>query len=194
MYGFLTPDEIIRRFQIGPWSGFNFFDRWLLQANYPSVTAKIYRNTSTNRYEFHLEQKRFLNSRRVEFDLYPTETAPFGYVWYIPITCSFGNNSNGILRNRTFYLDRKTMNYDLGTESYKYFHCNNDFIGYYVMDYTGENWMELSELILNEMVPLSPFDYANLLNDAFLDAHSSDESYSIITELVQRFTRNDYRG
>jgi hypothetical protein len=78
-------------------------------------------------------------------DLYPPSSNPFGYIWYIPITCYFGNDSTKFEITHTFLLDRQVMNVSFGTLYYKYFYCNTDFGGYYIMDYTLDNWEALSE-------------------------------------------------
>jgi hypothetical protein len=127
-------------------------------------------------------------------DLYPPETTPFGYVWYVPITCRFGNSSTQFELTRTFFLDRPIMNISLGSLNFKYFYCNTDFAGYYIMDYTSENWEDLSEALDNNNTQLLEIDRANILNNAFLGAQSTEESYSVVREVTQFLLRDAYTG
>lgn len=191
----MIPDEFLSKYRIGSWRGTDFFDRWLLQSNFPHVFARFIRNpANSDSYLFQLQQSRYLSAVQYENDLYPEETAPFGYVWYIPITCAFGNDTTRFDLTRTFYLDQPLMNISFGTLNFKYFYCNTDFAGYYMMDYTLSNWEELSEALLDDNQQLKELDRANLLHNVFLDAQSSDESYSVVREVTQFLLRNEYTG
>lgn len=194
-YGFLIPDELLSKYRIGPWRGVDFFDRWLLQSNFPTIFVRFVRNPSDNTYTFQLQQNRYIVAHQYNNDLYPPESNPFGYVWYVPITCSFGNSSDRFTFTRTFYLEQQTTNVPFGSAFYNYFYCNTDFAGYYIMDYTVENWQYLSEALDNNAnTQLMPIDRANLLHNAFIDAQSSDESYSVVREVTQFLYRNVYTG
>ncbi|CAF1347913.1 unnamed protein product [Adineta steineri] len=193
-YGFLIPDELLGKYRIGSWSGPDFFDRWLLQSNYPKIFARILHNTADNTSIFQLSQSRFLSAHMYEYDLYPASVTPFGYTWYIPITCKFGTTSNELNFTRTFYLDTTRMDFPFGTLNYQYFYCNTDFAGYYIMDYTAENWGELSAALDNNNPGLLEIDRANLLNNAFLSAQSNEESYSIVRGVTQFLVRDAYKG
>ncbi|CAF5100017.1 unnamed protein product, partial [Rotaria magnacalcarata] len=193
-YGFLIPDEITSTFQIGPWNGHDFFDRWLLQPNFPQIFAHFVGNASTGNYTFQLIQNRHLSEHLYEYDLYPPETTPFGYVWYVPITCRFSNDSTTFSYNRTFYLDRVTMNVDFGNVYYNYFYCNTDFAGYYIMDYTSANWEDLAEALDNNNTQITDKDRANLINNAFLSAQTTEESYRVVRSVTQFFFRSAYSG
>ncbi|CAF3728050.1 unnamed protein product [Rotaria socialis] len=193
-YGFFIPDEIISTFQIGPWKGPEFFDRWLLQPNFPQIFADFVRNGSSGNYIFRLIQYRHLSEHMYEYDLYPPETTPFDYVWYVPITCRFSNDSTTFSYNQTFYLDRSTMNVDFGNVYYNYFYCNTDFAGYYIMDYTSANWEELAEALDNDNAQITEKDRANLINNAFLSAQTTEESYRVVRSVTQFFFRSAYSG
>ncbi|UJR37678.1 hypothetical protein I4U23_030373 [Adineta vaga] len=193
-YGFIIPDEILGKYRIGSWSGFEFFDRWLLQSNYPKVYAGFVQNTSNDSNIFQLRQSRYLTAHMYENDLYPLESNPLGYVWYIPITCRFGNEPNKFELNRTFFLDRTAMNSSFGILNYKYFYCNTDFAGYYIMDYRSDNWEALSSALDNDNTQLIEVDRANLINNAFLGAQTLEESYSVVREITQYLLRNPYTG
>jgi hypothetical protein len=81
------------------------------------------------------------------------------------------------------------MNVPFGTLYFKYFHCNTDFAGYYIMDYTVDNWEELSEVLINQDRPLNELDQANLLHNVFMEAQSSDESYAVVRGMTQFLLR-----
>jgi hypothetical protein len=127
-------------------------------------------------------------------DLYPPSTTPFGYVWYIPIICRFSNDTTKFDLTTTFYLDKQIMNVSFGTLYYQYYYCNTDFAGYYIMDYTSDNWGELIEALDNNNVDLTEVDRSNLLNNAFLGAQTTEESYGIVRGATQFFFRNAYTG
>ena len=178
------------KYQIGLWTGPGFFDRWLYQSNFPIISARFLSNTSEN--IFQLEQKRFLRSHIYELDLYPPETNPFNYIWYIPITCRFSNHSDRFDFNRTFLLDRQLMNISFGSLYYNYFYCNTDFAGYYLLDYPEENWQELSDALDNDNTQLIEIDRANLINNAFFIAQTLNESYLIVRQMTQFLSRQIY--
>ncbi|CAF2968141.1 unnamed protein product [Rotaria sp. Silwood2] len=184
-FGYLIPDDILSTYHIGPWNGLNFFDRWLLQSNFPKVFAHFIQNTTNQRYTFQLVQSRHLSAHLSEYDLYPLETNPFGYIWYIPITCRFSNDSTRFQSTRTFLLESERMNIDFGFDYFTYFYCNADFAGYYIMDYTPENSAELGQALDNNNTELTDLDRANLLNNAFLNAQTSEESYLAVRSLTQ---------
>ena len=133
---------------------------------------------------FQLTQTRFLSADMYGYDLYPPETNPFNYIWYIPIICKFGNDSSRFQLYQRFLLDRPSMNYSFGSQYYTYYYCNPDFAGYYVMDYTDENWQGLAEVV--DIHPqLTDLDRANLINNAFMGTQTPDESYLVVREMTQ---------
>ncbi len=143
---------------------------------------------------FQLAQNRFLSTDMYENDLYPPSTNPFNYIWYIPITCRFGNDSTTFTLNQTFFLDGPIMNISLGILNFKYVYCNTDFAGYYIMDYTNTNWQDLSGALDNNNTQLTEIDRANLLNNAFISAQTSEESYSIVRQVTQFLFLQAYTG
>lgn len=170
----------------------DFFDRWLYQSNFPKISA--YFTTVGSENFFHLEQTRFRTAEMYNYDLYPPDTNPFNYIWYIPIHCRFSNVFNQFELNVTFYLEQTQLNVSFGSESYTYYYCNTDFAGYYIMDYTEENWQGLAQALDNNNNQLTDLDRANLLNDAFTIAQTSAESYLVVRELTQFLYRQDYSG
>ena len=129
-----------------------------------------------------------------EYDLYPPETSPFGYIWYVPVKCRFGNDSSKFILTRTYFLDRHIMNVSFANFYYNYFYCNVDFAGYYIMDYTNENWEELFEALLDNNTELVEIDRANLINDAFLGAQRPETSYGTVRGITQFLLRSAYSG
>lgn len=180
------------KYQIGPWNGLDFFDRWLYQSNFPKISAYFISDGSEN--IFHLEQRRFRSLETYDYDLYPSDTNPFRYIWYVPIHCRFSNDPNRFQMNLTFHLDQQQMNVSFGTESYTYYYCNADFAGYYIMDYTDDNWQGLAQALDNHNGQLTDLDRANLLNNALISAQTTDESYLVVRELTQFFYRPVYTG
>lgn len=170
----------------------DFFDRWLYQSNFPKISASFIIDGSD--VIFHLEQKRFRSLETYDYDLYPSNTNPFNYIWYIPINCRFSNNYNQFEMNLTFYLDQQQMNISFGTELYLYFYCNADFAGYYIMDYSDDNWQGLAQALDNNNNQLTDLDRSNILNNALINAQTIDQSYLVVRELTQFFYRPVYTG
>jgi hypothetical protein len=127
-------------------------------------------------------------------DLYPPETNPFNYVWYIPIICRFGNDTTKFDLTTIIYLDQPIMNVSFGVLYYQYYYCNTDFAGYYIMDYTNDNWQELFEALDNDNTNLTEIDRSNLINNAFLGAQTNEESYAVVRGVTQFFFRTVYSG
>ncbi|CAF3461054.1 unnamed protein product [Rotaria sp. Silwood1] len=191
-FGYLIPDEFLSKYTIGSWTGLDFFDRWILQSNFPKVFVRFLYNNSTSTYTFQLIQSRHLSAHMYDYDLYPPETNPFGYIWYIPIICRFSNNPTSFTLTRTFFLDQETTNINFNSSHYAYYYCNTHFAGYYIMDYTPENSVELGAALDNNNVDLADIDRANLLNGAFLNAQTTEESYAIVRSFTQFLYRTAY--
>jgi aminopeptidase N len=185
----LIPDELLSKYQIGTWNSLDFFDRWLFQSNFPKISAHFISDNI-----FQLEQNRFLSADMYDLDLYPPETNPFNYIWYIPITCRFGNDSTKFNFTQTFFLDQQIMNISFNNLYFEYFYCNTDFYGYYIMDYTNENWESLSEALDNNNTDLIDIDRSNLLNNAFMGTQTIEESYLIVRGVTQYLYRDIYTG
>ncbi|CAF1650479.1 unnamed protein product, partial [Didymodactylos carnosus] len=132
------------QFQIGPWSGQEFFESWFQQANYPIVSAQIRQENGTNDVYLYLTQSRYFLNNEPYYDLYPTNR--FNYTWLIPLICSFGNDSTTIVRSIAFKDRESKIKLD---SWYKYVHCDEDFSGYYLMDYDSTNWEELANVMIN---------------------------------------------
>lgn len=145
-----------------------------------------------NSYILEFMQSRYLTAHMYEYDLYPPETTPFGYIWYIPITCRFSNDTSYFQSVRTFYLDSGTVRINFGNLYYRYYYCNADFAGYYIMDYTSANWEALDEALDNNNAELTALDRANLLNNAFLSAQAVEESYGVVRSATQFLFRSIY--
>ncbi len=180
------------KYQINSWNGLDFFDRWLYQSNFPKISAQFIPNPGNN--IFQLTQTRFLSADMYGYDLYPPNTNPFNYIWYVPITCRFGNDSNQFQLNQTFFLDHPSMNFSFGNQYYTYYYCNTDFAGYYIMDYTDDNWQGITEAVDNNNAQLMDIDRANLLNNAFMGTQTPDESYLVVREMTQFLFRTPYTG
>jgi hypothetical protein len=86
------------------------------------------------------------------------------------------------------------MNISFNNLYFEYFYCNTDFYGYYIMDYTNENWESLSEALDNNNTDLIDIDRSNLLNNAFMGTQTIEESYLIVRGVTQYLYRDIYTG
>jgi aminopeptidase N len=90
------------------WPAKDFFDRWTFQSNFPLVRVEVTGQAPTQQVTF--TQFRSLNTNFSIFAgdlLYPS---PFGFVWYIPLTCEVGTGplSSDPIRLVTYYVDQRT--------------------------------------------------------------------------------------
>ena len=61
--------------------------------------------------------------------------------------CALGlTTSDTVLNYKTFELDTKTATFPLD-KNYTWIHCDENFIGYYTLDYTLDNWNYLAQLL-----------------------------------------------
>jgi len=92
------------------WSAKNFFDRWTKQANYPLLKIEL---IDQNGFQaISVIQSRALNSNNSIFAgelLYPSE---YDFVWYVPLSCSFGTgpSNSDEFDEETFYIDTQNCN------------------------------------------------------------------------------------
>lgn len=95
--------------QIKGWYSRDFFDRWTRQANYPLLNIELVDGKNPNEQMIKVIQSRALNSQGSIFAgdlLYPS---PYDWVWYVPLSCSFGTSAtnDGYTREQDFAIDKK---------------------------------------------------------------------------------------
>lgn len=129
------------------WTAREFAERWLLQANYPLLSVRIVEKNGL--YYLNATQERFRSKYSIFAgeDLYPS---PFDEIWYIPLTCTFGiTPTDGETYDGQFTMGTKTIEMLIGdgTTPYRWVHCDTGFFGYYMLDYTVENWDLLGQVM-----------------------------------------------
>lgn len=92
-----------------------------------------------------INQERFKSDYSIfsNEDLYPTV---FNYTWYIPLRCIFGRSPSDpepIVID--FQIDTKQYTQIIGdgNTEFNWFHCDERFAGYYLLDYSEQNWENL---------------------------------------------------
>lgn len=96
-----------------------------------------------------IQQERFKSDYSIfsNTELYPS---PYNWTWYLPLTCTFGIRTD-MGEAVEIEFDVETKNFEQligdGTVAYKWLHCDTNFAGYYMMDYTAENWDLLGDAL-----------------------------------------------
>jgi hypothetical protein len=131
-----------------------------LQNNYPLVTIRIFLKQSDNSYYLNITQERFRNtpfSIFAEDNLYPS---PYNYTWFIPLKCTFGRSLNDPEPfDDEFLIDQKNLIILLGDgkTKFEWIHCDQHFNGYYLMDYTAENWEILGQILKEQKYDVNQY-------------------------------------
>jgi hypothetical protein len=100
----------------------------------------VYLNITQER--FKSEYSIFSNTEQ-----YPS---PYNWVWFLPLTCTFGVRADaGEPIELQFNVDSKNFEQIIGNGDveYKWVHCDSGFEGYYLMQYTDENWDLLGDAL-----------------------------------------------
>jgi hypothetical protein len=121
-----------------------------MQKNYPQVAIRIYLNATDNSYYLNITQDRFKNTPYYIFGEQDSTISPYNYVWFIPLKCTFGRSlDDKEPYDETFIIDQKNTNIKLydGITKFEWIHCDQHFEGYYLMDYSVENWEILGKLL-----------------------------------------------
>jgi hypothetical protein len=120
----------------------------LRQANYPLIRARIIQKED-GLYYLSATQER-LKSEYSIFSGQEFYPSPYNNEWYIPLTCTFGIRPNDAeTYDGQFNIDTKTYEGLIGdgTVAFKWMHCDVSFAGYYLLEYTPDNWDLLADVL-----------------------------------------------
>ncbi|XP_053945390.1 glutamyl aminopeptidase-like isoform X2 [Anastrepha ludens] len=141
---------------------------WTEQMGLPVVEVQKDGNTYT------LTQKRFLSNPESYNATF--EESKFNYHWSIPITYFTSDNSS---------VERTIFNYNDNevkitlSAAVDWIKFNKNQVGYYRVNYAPEQWLELTNALINARGQFSNADRAHLINDVFALAAASQLDYSI---------------
>ncbi|XP_003216435.2 leucyl-cystinyl aminopeptidase isoform X1 [Anolis carolinensis] len=125
---------------------------WTTQKGFPLVTVRR-------------EGKRInLQQEKFEHDL-ENQTFPSSSLWHIPLSYKVSNQSSFLPFN-VYLLEQKSGFIDL-PEPVKWIKFNVDSDGYYIVQYSEDDWNALIELLKTDPTALNPKDRANLIHDIF---------------------------
>lgn len=148
----------------------DFMATWIRQTNYPGVNVVLGSNPAGTVSRVSFVQKRFLMTQDVIPGIdFPS---PFGFVimletlenldniclffflryrWQIYLKCRAGGtlpdqHTTGEIREFNFFLHDESGFIDLDRR-YTWVKCNNDFRGYYILDYSEELFAALNQVL-----------------------------------------------
>ena len=162
-----------------------FMSHWIKQTNYPEVAVVLATNTQGNSRVYFL-QKRFLMSPEVLPDIdFPSpykliifsiflqfyskmnriNLIFFSFRWQVYLKCRAGGTGpnqhmTGNIHEFTFFLSLETGQIDLDRR-YSWVKCNNDFRGYYVVDYSAQLLAAFDEVLSSSKDVI--FNFSNFL-------------------------------
>ncbi|NXL95452.1 AMPE aminopeptidase, partial [Alectura lathami] len=151
-------------------------DTWTMQMGYPVLemgSNSVFR------------QKRFLLDPNANASYPPSD---LGYKWNIPVKWGLGNSTN-----YTFYNTSDSAGVTIAPSPNSFVNINPDHIGFFRVNYDGQNWATLSTLLLNNHETFSAADRAGILDDAFSLARAGLLNYSVPLDLTKYLTNEtDY--
>ena len=71
-----------------------------------------------------------------------------------------------------------------GSTDYEWIHCDERFAGYYLMDYSVDNWENLGLALKAKNENLEPEDRANIIHNLFLNAYAGKASYHQLVDVL----------
>lgn len=156
---------------------------WTRQMGYPMICVTYNNENKTAT----VEQKRFLlnpNSTMEE-----SHVSPYGYNWKVPLeyTCIKDNRSEKLLL--TAVKEEINLSNCSDTSQIKW---NSNQTGYYLINYDISSWEKwATDLESNYKTLPSSLDRSNILNDAFLLAHSGTLKYDLLLDLTKYLKEED---
>lgn len=167
------------------WSAADFMDRWLRQSNFPVINVKLATNSQGK------SVVKFIQSRaqNAEFSVFSDTPypSPYDYVWFVPVRCTFGQSaSDDATVTDEFDLDTRELEQVIGdgTKTFKWVHCNRNFDGYYLSDYSLQNWENLGSALKAKNPIFEPIDRAQIIHNVFLNAYSQRTNYQQVVDLL----------
>ncbi|XP_050428008.1 glutamyl aminopeptidase-like isoform X3 [Adelges cooleyi] len=154
-------------------------DTWTRQAGFPVVS--VVRNGT----KLSLTQQRFLADPNAE---YSSDVSLYKYKWEIPITYITSNDK--IVHKVWLTKDQNTINIDISNAEWIKF--NHRQVGYYMVNYSENDWALLSHLLKNNINTLNAADRSNLIHDAFSLAEASHSPYSIALDMTRYLISEDH--
>ncbi|VVC33657.1 ERAP1-like C-terminal domain,Aminopeptidase N-type,Peptidase M1, membrane alanine aminopeptidase, N- [Cinara cedri] len=142
-------------------------DTWTRQTGFPVVSA------TRDGTKLTLKQHRFLTDPNA---IYSVDSSPFKYKWEIPLT--YITSENSAIAHK-IWLCSNQDSVTIDRTNIEWIKINYRQIGYYIVNYSNDDWCLLSNLLKKNINALSAADRANLLYDSFSLAEATYISYEI---------------
>ncbi|VDD79974.1 unnamed protein product [Mesocestoides corti] len=157
---------------------------WIKQAGYPLVTAK---RLGKNRFE--LRQQRFLLGLGQD-NASSTATSANNKLWSIPITYATASEDQETAESRILWMDNETLELEIDVPEGQWYALNLRQTGFYRVNYELENWLTLTEALLNNHVEVPRLMRAQLIDDSFHIANQGALRFEVFLNLT-RYLRNE---
>ncbi|XP_055587831.1 aminopeptidase A-like isoform X2 [Uranotaenia lowii] len=150
-------------------------DTFTKQKGFPVITVRRVGN------QFRLTQERFLADPNAK----ETETSPFDYKWFVPLTYVLSNNAANEQRKWFPNTDSEVSIDVPGNDANAWIKLNMKQVGYYRVNYPVSMWQQFSSLLSSNINAFAIGDRTGLLNDAFALADAGRLSYDVALELTK---------
>ncbi|XP_060840151.1 glutamyl aminopeptidase-like isoform X1 [Rhopalosiphum padi] len=147
-------------------------DTWTRQAGFPVVSA------IRNGTKLTLKQQRFLSNPNVDSS---TNSSLYNYKWEIPITYTTSNNNTV----HKFWLTKDVDSITIDIPDAEWIKLNYRQVGYYVINYSENDWNLLNKLLEKNVDALNAADRSNLIHDAFSLANANYLPYGIALNMTK---------
>ncbi|XP_053152087.1 leucyl-cystinyl aminopeptidase isoform X2 [Hemicordylus capensis] len=149
----------------------NLMKTWTTQKGFPLVTIK------KNGTQIQLKQEKYGKNMELE-----NQTMHSSYLWHIPLSYITSNSSS--FSTSEYMLDKKSAVFNLPGEV-EWVKFNVDSNGYYIVQYSDEDWTALIKLLKGNPFALSSSDRANLIQNIFSLAGLGQVSIAKAFDLIE---------
>ncbi|XP_047352813.1 glutamyl aminopeptidase-like [Vespa velutina] len=146
----------------------DFLNRWTRLPGFPLV--KVQQKDRSVK----LSQERYIVDKKQE--------ESFTESWDIPLKYITSRKEDGI--NFAWFLANYSCVELVLEKSVNWVKLNHNSIGYYIVNYTEDNWRTFTDLLLTNIQVLDPVNRADLLHDAFILGDNNDLSYHIVLNMT----------
>ncbi|KAF7262094.1 hypothetical protein EG68_00668 [Paragonimus skrjabini miyazakii] len=157
-------------------------ETWLMQMNYPLVTAE---RIGTNL--FKLNQSHYLDNPE---NNPPENSSRFNFQWQIPINVGTPSSSNWG-EDQVIWLKNKSMVVEIDIDPSSWYVLNLRQAGFYRVHYADNNWEALTKQLLSDYKAIPVHSRAQIIDDLFSLANRGNVPYSVFLNMTKYLSNEE---